>query len=712
MLTDAINEVPYIAEPVEVGRGGFATVYRARDLQADRPVAVKLLSLRSDDGSLKYFDRERESLARLSTHPNVVTLHRTGVTTSGVPYLVMEYATGGSLSERLKADGPLVWTDAVEWILPIGGAIEHAHEQGVRHRDIKPQNILISAHGEPLLSDFGISGLAAGTETLTQRTRLSLSYASPEQVDGREVDDSTDVYSLGATLYTLIAGAPAFADTEGAGLLNTAKRIIEQKPPPLDDAVPVDIRNAIAAAMAKNPANRPTIDQFCQALKRTAPLDSPPPGDELPAITREFEHQDPPAADAILAARVDDWSPTLPGLDADHNDDEDGVAVALSKPSRRSLSLVAIGLLLLAGLFTAAWASRDGGTDVAGGERGTDGVAAVADEPAGADISSTIGSDTAEESGVAESEIGAGSTENAGTVQVEEGSTTTVAPTTTTVPDRDGDGTLDGDDNCPDEQNEDQLDTDDDGRGDACDADDDGDGVPDGDDNCSLVENNAQADVDSDGLGDACDDFPDRDGDGIIDTNDDCVELPEDADTDGDGTPDKCDASPRGMAVVGVSARIDRVIIVNAGDGEADMFGDLTVNGTKFALPEISNMNDIRPGNWVTEQVAVDPGTPLIQVRIWIRDEAGFCLFCKDDLVDITPEPGMEALHLVIDTKTGAVDLATDSWSRLQTVGTLTGSGDGDLSGTIAQLGDDDGGNGVHQGSIATTLTLARQPAP
>ncbi|MEL6985491.1 MAG: serine/threonine-protein kinase, partial [Actinomycetota bacterium] len=367
MLSDAIGEVPYIGDPVEVGRGGFATVYRATDLQAGRPVAVKLLSLRADDGNLKHFDRERESLARLSTHPNVVTLHRTGVTTGGVPYLVMELATGGSLADRLRADGPMAWNEAVDWILPICDAIEHAHEQGIRHRDIKPQNILISAHGEPLLSDFGIAGLSAGPETVTQQAKLSLSYASPEQIEGRELDDSSDIYSIGATLFALMTGAPAFADTGGAGFLNTAKRIVEERAPTLDEPVPADISAAVAAALAKNPATRPTIQELRRALAREEALEAPPATDALPAITQEVVRSAGNAVPgAILAPVVDEATVTTAQLvdDGDAAND-DGLPAILANWSRRWLMTAALVLLVAAGLVTAAWTQRGDGDDAA-----------------------------------------------------------------------------------------------------------------------------------------------------------------------------------------------------------------------------------------------------------------------------------------------------------------------------------------------------------
>ncbi len=365
----------------------------------------------------------------------------------------------------------------------------------------------------------------------------------------------------------------------------------------------------------------------------------------------------------------------------------------------RSLA-VAVALVLVAGFLTTAWAIRGADDDVD-----------LRHEPT-ADDGGELALAPADLPGANPERTGGGSSTDPDAAGADGGPTGDGDPgssTATTDPDRDDDGVRADGDNCPDLSNPDQADLDGDGEGDACDPDDDGDEVADSDDNCPLDANGTQDDVDGDGLGDACDDFPDRDDDGIIDTQDPCVEEPDEPDTDGDGTPDGCDESPRGMVVTAASARVERITILNdAYDGEPDMFGDLTVAGTNIDLPEIADQRDIRPTDWATDLIAVEPDATEVQVRIWIRDEAE-CLFCRDRRVDLTPEPESNDLRLLIDTATGEVYLATDDWERRGVVGTLTGPDDGNWSGTITQQGDDDE---VHIGSVDLTLTLIREPAP
>ena len=195
----------------ELGRGGMATVYLARDLRHDRPVALKVLhpELAATLGPERFL-REVRLTARLQ-HPHILTVHDSGEA-AGQLWYTMPYVEGESLRDRLTRDRQLPLDDALQIARNVLAALAYAHSHGVIHRDIKPENVLLEA-GEAVVADFGIARAvsAAGGEHLTQ-TGMSVgtpAYMSPEQAaGGSEVDGRSDVYSLGCVLYEMLAGEP------------------------------------------------------------------------------------------------------------------------------------------------------------------------------------------------------------------------------------------------------------------------------------------------------------------------------------------------------------------------------------------------------------------------------------------------------------------------------------------------------------------------
>ncbi|MGZ6979453.1 MAG: serine/threonine-protein kinase, partial [Acidimicrobiia bacterium] len=150
---------PYVSVPgygnlVEIGRGGFGVVYRAEQADVHRVVAIKILS-GYDEDARRRFDREREAMGILSSHPNIVTVYASGFA-GDYPYLVMEYLDRGSVADEL-AHGPMSWREAIDIGVKLSGALQAAHSAGILHRDVKPENVLVSAYGEPKLADFGIA---------------------------------------------------------------------------------------------------------------------------------------------------------------------------------------------------------------------------------------------------------------------------------------------------------------------------------------------------------------------------------------------------------------------------------------------------------------------------------------------------------------------------------------------------------------------------
>jgi len=246
----------------QLGEGGMATVYQAYDTRLETDVAVKvirtdILPQNAIERTLKRFEREAKALAKL-THPNIVPVMDYGEF-AGQPYLVMKYLPGGTLKQLFN--GKLItWQNAVHLLIPIAQALDYAHRQGLIHRDVKPANILITADGAPMLSDFGIAKIIEMEEgqTLTG-TGVGIGtpeYMAPEQGMGREVDARADIYSLGIIFYELITGhKPYTADTPMAVIL---KHMTDPLPRPRQfvPALPYAVEQLLIKALAKNRKDR------------------------------------------------------------------------------------------------------------------------------------------------------------------------------------------------------------------------------------------------------------------------------------------------------------------------------------------------------------------------------------------------------------------------------------------------------------------------
>ena len=257
----------------QLGEGGMATVYKARDLNLNRDVAVKII--RADVfGSavlqrlLERFKREGLTLAKL-THPNIVPILDYG-DHNGVPFLVMPYLPGGTLKHQVRT--PIPYRQAVRMLIPVAQALSHAHQQGVIHRDVKPSNILITRTGEPMLSDFGIAKLL-DTEETRELTGTGVGigtpeYMAPEQAVG-QTDERADIYALGIVLYELITGRiPYRADTPMAILIKKREEPLPRPKSFIPD-LPVSVENVLLKSLARDPQNRyQTAQEFIAALER------------------------------------------------------------------------------------------------------------------------------------------------------------------------------------------------------------------------------------------------------------------------------------------------------------------------------------------------------------------------------------------------------------------------------------------------------------
>jgi serine/threonine protein kinase/formylglycine-generating enzyme required for sulfatase activity len=260
------------ADFVRVGRGGFGTVYRARQAHLNRDVAIKILPPLSDEVTRTRFERERHAMGLLSGHPGIVTVHESGYTRDGRPYLVMEYMSGGSLADRVEASGPLPWPEAVVIMAGVSDAVEVAHRAGVLHRDIKPDNILMSSYGAPKLTDFGIASLTGGPQTGTPLITATVEHAAPEVFQGARPTELSDVYSIGSTLFALLSGHAAFRRPTDDNPIPVITRAMHDPVPDLRTVgVPDQLARVVERAMAKEPSHRPTSAAgFAEELRNAA----------------------------------------------------------------------------------------------------------------------------------------------------------------------------------------------------------------------------------------------------------------------------------------------------------------------------------------------------------------------------------------------------------------------------------------------------------
>jgi eukaryotic-like serine/threonine-protein kinase len=252
-----------------VGTGGMSSVYRAHDRLLERHVAIKVLheQFTADGDYVERFRREARAVAQLS-HPNIVTVIDRGEH-DGRQFIVFEYVDGENVKALVEREGPLPEREAIGLALQIARALGFAHEQGLVHRDVKPQNVLLNDGGQAKVTDFGIARSLDVQGGLTQTGTVmgTSDYIAPEQARGSRVDAHSDIYSLGTVLYELLTGEVPFS---GDNFVAVAMQHINQPPPSVRERRPelspcVDA--AVRRAMAKEPRDRfDSMDELCSEL--------------------------------------------------------------------------------------------------------------------------------------------------------------------------------------------------------------------------------------------------------------------------------------------------------------------------------------------------------------------------------------------------------------------------------------------------------------
>ncbi|MGN0578040.1 MAG: Stk1 family PASTA domain-containing Ser/Thr kinase, partial [Ruminiclostridium sp.] len=240
-----------------IGVGGMADIYKAMDIIEERIVAVKILKneFAASEDFLRRFRNESKAIALLS-HPNIVKIYDVGFTDK-IQYIVMEYIDGITLTEYIERQGVLKWRDAVHFTLQILRALQHAHDRGIVHRDIKSQNVMLLADGTIKVMDFGIARFNRETDkTMSEKAIGSVHYISPEQARGEMTDEKSDIYSVGVMLYEMLTGVKPFDGDNPVSIALKHMQAVPKRITEINSSIPEGLEEITVKAMQKEPSKR------------------------------------------------------------------------------------------------------------------------------------------------------------------------------------------------------------------------------------------------------------------------------------------------------------------------------------------------------------------------------------------------------------------------------------------------------------------------